>query len=346
MQKRELGRSLKIKIGDRGREVADIQSRLLKIGYKIGSSGVDEVFGKDTEKAVEDFQKKKKLKSTGYVNQVTWRKLVEECYEIGDRLLYFRYPYFKGNDVKVLQEKLRALGFNTGFVDGIFGPQTAKALKEFQQSSGLPPDGVVGLSTIKVFEGFDGRFSSASKLRFPKRTEKGIQVLKNRNFMVDVELGKETDLKDIFIDLAKRFVKILKAHKANIYFQSEEVAKNIDNKTIKVFELGIIFSFKKSDNIKKGKVEICYQGGSMKKSRKLACEIIKELDKTYKDLEIKENNILLKNKKSTFPLIVFSPVIREESEMFDLLCKEEERQKIAISISEGIKNYYLTCKNI
>ena len=54
----------------------------------------------------------------------------------------------KGNDVKVIQSKLKDLGFLSGSVDGIFGPNTEKAVKAFQKSAGLKDDGIVGTKTI------------------------------------------------------------------------------------------------------------------------------------------------------------------------------------------------------
>lgn len=47
----------------------------------------------------------------------------------------------KGNDVKTLQ---KMLGVD---VDGIFGPMTERAVKEFQASHGLVSDGIVGFMT-------------------------------------------------------------------------------------------------------------------------------------------------------------------------------------------------------
>jgi peptidoglycan hydrolase-like protein with peptidoglycan-binding domain len=48
--------------------------------------------------------------------------------------------------VRTLQQLLQARGFNVA-VDGIFGPVTEGAVKDFQQSKGLSADGIVGPQT-------------------------------------------------------------------------------------------------------------------------------------------------------------------------------------------------------
>ena len=48
----------------------------------------------------------------------------------------------RGNEVKVLQEKLNLKA------DGIFGPLTEEAVKDFQRSNGLEVDGIVGAGTL------------------------------------------------------------------------------------------------------------------------------------------------------------------------------------------------------
>ncbi|MFL5320655.1 MAG: peptidoglycan-binding protein [Myxococcaceae bacterium] len=53
----------------------------------------------------------------------------------------------KGSSVVTLQNKLRALGFNPGPSDGVFGNGTLAAVKAFQHSRGLSADGVVGPNT-------------------------------------------------------------------------------------------------------------------------------------------------------------------------------------------------------
>jgi len=44
--------------------------------------------------------------------------------------------------VREVQGRLRAIGLNPGPIDGTAGPQTAAAVKQFQQAHGLPATGV------------------------------------------------------------------------------------------------------------------------------------------------------------------------------------------------------------
>lgn len=62
-------------------------------------------------------------------------------YPVPTRTLYRTYPSMKGDDVKWLQ-------FELGIpVDGSFGGQTLKAVKEYQKQNGLKIDGRVGPAT-------------------------------------------------------------------------------------------------------------------------------------------------------------------------------------------------------
>lgn len=53
----------------------------------------------------------------------------------------------KGNDVRMLQRQLTALGFKTGKADGVYGTKTYGAVKRFQKAYGLKQDGIVGTET-------------------------------------------------------------------------------------------------------------------------------------------------------------------------------------------------------
>lgn len=50
--------------------------------------------------------------------------------DVGDRAL-----------IRSLQQALRELGFDPGPIDGLIGPRTRSAVREYQRASGLPDDG-------------------------------------------------------------------------------------------------------------------------------------------------------------------------------------------------------------
>ncbi|MFM6277959.1 MAG: peptidoglycan-binding protein, partial [Dolichospermum sp.] len=53
----------------------------------------------------------------------------------------------RGEKVEQLQEILKALDFNPGTIDGDFGNNTTKAVRQFQSQNGLDVDGIVGENT-------------------------------------------------------------------------------------------------------------------------------------------------------------------------------------------------------
>lgn len=62
-----------------------------------------------------------------------------------------------GDSVNDLQSSLNKTGFSVGKVDGIFGPKTESAVKEFQKSQNLKIDGIVGSKTWNALEQKDPR---------------------------------------------------------------------------------------------------------------------------------------------------------------------------------------------
>ena len=138
--------------GDRGREVVDLQTRLLSLGLDLGNRGMDGVFGPQTELAVKAFQQGMGIIADGAVGETTYGEIVEAGYKPGGRLLYLRQPPFRGADVQELQRMLNDLGFDPGAVNGLFDERTARATREFQRNAGLIPDGVVDDGVFKTLK--------------------------------------------------------------------------------------------------------------------------------------------------------------------------------------------------
>ncbi len=138
-----------IEIHEQGAAVEDLQHRLAHLGY-LAQDAIDGIYENETVSAVKAFCRDFQLTTNGNVDQKIWSKLVDESYELGDRVLYLRLPFFHGNDVRVLQSALSALGFATGGNDGLFGPHTEEALRKFQLNLGLPADGIAGAFTFKA----------------------------------------------------------------------------------------------------------------------------------------------------------------------------------------------------
>ena len=102
-----------------------------------------------TESEIRSFQQARGLDVTGFVDAVTARALEEAQWKLGDRSLYLQEPpLMHGDDIAALQSRLTEMGFNCGRVDGIYGPRTEIAVKDFQKSVGATIDGKCGPATI------------------------------------------------------------------------------------------------------------------------------------------------------------------------------------------------------
>jgi N-acetylmuramoyl-L-alanine amidase len=137
------------RLGDQGPAVREIRSRLHRLGFIPEQSTGDESFDGSLDRAVRAFQQQRGLIVDGVVGRNTYRILDEARWQLGDRLLVHSPAHpLSGDDVVALQQRLQSFG--VGPIDGIFGEMTAAALREFQRSVGLPPDGTCGPATFKA----------------------------------------------------------------------------------------------------------------------------------------------------------------------------------------------------
>ncbi|MER5555947.1 peptidoglycan-binding protein [Streptomyces sp. NPDC002793] len=121
-----------LKTGQRNENVRSAQLLLASSGYRLAADGI---FGPATAAATSAFQRGHGLTVNGSIDEPTWNKLGRT---IGRGA--------SGPAVKAVQVQLNMYR-NQLAVDGAFGPATAAAVTKFQQSRGLPADGIVGPST-------------------------------------------------------------------------------------------------------------------------------------------------------------------------------------------------------
>lgn len=133
--------------GDSGGPVRDIQRRLAALGHPSVPDPPGE-FGEGTVLAVRAFQEARGLAEDGIVGPDTWRALYEAGYALGDRLLFYRSPMLRGDDVAEAQRRLNEFGFDADKVDGVFGPRTHRAVLDFQANRNMAEDGIVGPRVI------------------------------------------------------------------------------------------------------------------------------------------------------------------------------------------------------
>lgn len=130
-----------------------MRARLGLLGLSREDVSSPDVFDDDLDRAVRTFQQERGITVDGIVGPQTFRHLDEARWQLGDRVLSYTPGHLTtGDDVAELQRRLSQLGFAAGRPDGIFGPETDIALREFQQGVGVTADGMCGPDTFRAFE--------------------------------------------------------------------------------------------------------------------------------------------------------------------------------------------------
>lgn len=143
--------------GASGAAVAEVRARLAHLGLCADApAGVEAEsieFDEELDRAVRAFQQERGITVDGLVGPDTFRRLDEARWQLGDRVLsYVPGHMMVGDDVTQLQRRLTELGFNPGRPDGIFGPDTDSALREFQSGVGVVADGTCGPESFRAFD--------------------------------------------------------------------------------------------------------------------------------------------------------------------------------------------------
>ena len=159
-----LSKETYFRLGDSGKNVSQLQDRLISLGYMSGKSTGK--FDALTEEAIKAFQERAK-KAKLYVEYVdgvagpdTQRALYDSRAPKANNLVGSMGETLregmKGNSVRSMQKKLAEYGYLTsGQADGVYGGTTKSAVTYFQQRNNLTPvDGVAGSKTLeKLYSG-------------------------------------------------------------------------------------------------------------------------------------------------------------------------------------------------
>lgn len=127
--------------GDFGEAVATLQLKLSELCYYAGE--ISGSYGEMTREAVKAFQADFGLPQTGEADAET-------------QSLLFATPRrplrlgSTGEDVRLLQMRLTALGYYTGRLSGTYLPATQDAVRTFQQYSGETPTGAADVDTLAL----------------------------------------------------------------------------------------------------------------------------------------------------------------------------------------------------
>lgn len=140
--------------GSKGDSVKELQEKLARLGYSVGNTGVDGIFGSATLAAVKAFQEDSRITVDGKVGDKTWAALDGKAAATAIACPY-KEPVdnvkkgSKGDDVRWVQWQLKNKGYSVGAtgIDGICGVNTVAAVTKFQKDKGLAVDSIVGVKT-------------------------------------------------------------------------------------------------------------------------------------------------------------------------------------------------------
>lgn len=120
----------------------------------------------------------------------------EPSYILGDRILKHG---MSGNDVKELQIRLNAAGFDCGEVDGEYGSRTKGAVKALQQAAKITVDGEFGPKSLAALESMEPVEGEPEEPTTPEIT---MQLVRITGDSVNVRSGPSTTYPAV--DVAKR----------------------------------------------------------------------------------------------------------------------------------------------
>jgi peptidoglycan hydrolase-like protein with peptidoglycan-binding domain len=173
-------------------EMRQVEEHLKAAGFNPGP--VDGTFTTETGSALREYQKQNNLPVTGLIDKETQQKLMAAQQQKGQQQ---GKQQTDQDQVRQAQQRLKDLGFYEGSIDGIYGPETEAALREYQARQGLQVSGALTKETHQAL--------MQSKQQGPQQAEKAMdqnlirqaqERLKEDGFYtgaIDGDYGPETE---------------------------------------------------------------------------------------------------------------------------------------------------------
>jgi soluble lytic murein transglycosylase-like protein len=172
-------------------KIAALQVALRSKGVYTGA--IDGISGPKTRSAVLRLQRSNGIRPTGKIGYATRCKLGKLGMPLlGQRVLSTGRV---GWDVASLEFRLRRFGLAQRRIDGQFDAATAAALRRFQQSRGLTPDGIAGVRTIRALARGRTAAARATPLVHVVRPGEGFVVIARRYSVQPVSLARANGLR-------------------------------------------------------------------------------------------------------------------------------------------------------
>ena len=268
-------------------EILDLSNKIQAAGYQFPADSFE------CKSLVELFLNDYSLEKT-ISKENLWFELLNQGYDLGDRILNFSNPVLRGSDIEELQEMLSRLGFYSDPINSEYTKDLMKAVEAFQENRGLSVDGVVGLNTAVEIK----------KLIRPTLDKSLNEAIKSFrpvgsifNICINIENNGEYREQIVFYEsikeaVSKNGVSITFASEAGEDMSKENIVSFVNKVNPSLF-ITFINSQTGSVNYFEGKHSVSNIG------KKLATELSLKLSL---DLDGK-NNMLLKNTKAVSLII-------------------------------------------
>jgi peptidoglycan hydrolase-like protein with peptidoglycan-binding domain len=188
-----------LKKGNRGKEVRELQEKLLSLGYELPKFGADGDFGSETVSAVAEFKQElvDLAEEEGVSTELQrlidalvvaeWKRLPvkpvitpEEIEELISEMYDAFHPLFLGTEetehAESLQTALKRLGFYHGRIDGDFGRGTRRSVQAVQHELELSASGEVDEQTTEAIKELLRQAEAGERWKLPRKSDPEVEV--------------------------------------------------------------------------------------------------------------------------------------------------------------------------